>query len=285
MLVPNSKKRHPEFDLEEARKVFVKAGADKDLCGERITSPYHLFAVETLRDRHAVRSGVPVPTDVFVMGKGEAPRRDCTKIGGKPYWPANRPWPRKPDDNPYRFLAQFNFVDSKDLFPNLPGDVLLIFADDGEDWYWDPAQAIFEWMPLGLDYQEEFPPSLTSKYEGRFFGAIHRTADYPAFIQPYWKVPPELFEVGIQRLPLLDATKIGGVGYDPVNQPPTPGLFLCRMASIQPEPFMPFPWVNDPNPVDLKRIYSPDNEICIWDMRGICFFLQDDGTIITRVGS
>ena len=93
MLVPQSKKHQPEFDLAEARRVYAVAGIDKDIEGEAITSPHDLLSVEALRDRFALRVGRMVPADVFVFGKGEPPRPDCTQFGGKPYWPADRIWP------------------------------------------------------------------------------------------------------------------------------------------------------------------------------------------------
>ncbi|HEY2840509.1 MAG TPA: hypothetical protein VGJ26_15235, partial [Pirellulales bacterium] len=69
MLVRGSTKFHHEFDLEEARRQF--AGMSKTLSGEQVTSPWDLYAVEALRDRHQLRIGESYPADVFVFGKGE----------------------------------------------------------------------------------------------------------------------------------------------------------------------------------------------------------------------
>ena len=57
MLVRNSRKHQPEFDLEEAVHIYTRAGLDKVIRGEAITSPYELFCVETLRDRFSLRKG------------------------------------------------------------------------------------------------------------------------------------------------------------------------------------------------------------------------------------
>src|SRR6202022_84126 len=56
MLVHNSNRVHPEFELAEARRIFTEAGADQDLSGELISSPHDLFSVETLRDRYGLRT-------------------------------------------------------------------------------------------------------------------------------------------------------------------------------------------------------------------------------------
>jgi hypothetical protein len=172
MLVENSSKLHPELDFQEVRRLYVEAGLDKDIEGELITSPFDLFCVETLRDMHGLRYGDALPTDVFVFGKGEPPRRDCTKVGGLPYWPAGKPWPRTGDGTPYHFLAQFNFADSRDLITNLPGDVLLLLTDGPEEWTEDPDRLRFEWLPMGLEPCPEFAPPIPREFAGSFYAAI-----------------------------------------------------------------------------------------------------------------
>src|SRR5688500_15164236 len=103
MLARQSKRLHPEFDLAAARRAFAEAPGDPELRGEEITSPFDLFSVETLRDAYRLRTGAAIPADVFVFGKGEAPRRDGTKVGGLPYWPDGRPWPFNLRGEPYLF--------------------------------------------------------------------------------------------------------------------------------------------------------------------------------------
>ena len=43
MLNSKSKKLHPEFDLEEAKRIYAASQFDKDLEGALITSPHDLF--------------------------------------------------------------------------------------------------------------------------------------------------------------------------------------------------------------------------------------------------
>ncbi len=170
MLVQNSQKHQPEFDLLEARRVYREIDCAKHTGGSEITSPYHLFCVETIRDRSDLRRGREVPTDGFVFGKGEPPRRDCTQIGGKPFWPATREWPIDDAGNPYQFFAQINFADSTDFVRNLPGELLLMFVGVGDDWYFHPMQVRFEWVSLNAQPAAEFDPSLIANTGGPFFG-------------------------------------------------------------------------------------------------------------------
>ncbi|MBW3636973.1 MAG: DUF1963 domain-containing protein, partial [Armatimonadetes bacterium] len=151
--------------------------------GTSITSPFHIAVIEQLREE-VLREGEMAPrvaTDVFVFAQGEAPQREITKIGGLPYRAAGQPWPTF-QGRAMNFIAQFCFADSRDIAPNLPGDVLLIFGDD-ECIEWtddDPSAMAFEWVNLGetnLVGAEEIPRagwSLTP-----YYGEIHRTFDYP----------------------------------------------------------------------------------------------------------
>ena len=193
MLMPQSMKLHPEFDLEQAKHAYSVSGFDTNLEGELVTSPHDLFSVEVLRDRHALRRGTASPTDVFVFGKGEATRRDGTKVGGLPYWPADRRWPKDEAGTPYRFLAQFNFADSRDLLAELPGEVLLLLVQEGDDWLYEPDRIHFEWLPVGLTPIASFPPSWT-------VNVAHSSE--PSIARPTTRMRPKL-----RRSPEYGATR------------------------------------------------------------------------------
>ena len=47
----DSRKHQPEFDLAQARRIYSEVGLDKDIAGTHVTSPFHLFCVETLLPR------------------------------------------------------------------------------------------------------------------------------------------------------------------------------------------------------------------------------------------
>jgi Domain of unknown function (DUF1963) len=302
MLKQKSHRLHPEFDRDAACQTFgssIREFGNGELRGELITSPFDLYSVEELRDHQILRIGKPHPTDVFVFCKGEPSRRDCTKVGGLPYWPTNKRWPVDQSGKPYRFLAQFNFADSVDLFPNLPGDVLLLLVREGDDWLCDEDQIHFEWLPLGLDPVATFDSAQIAHSAGSFFGAIHRTADYPdasdraseTVIEAHW------------NLPILNGTKIGGLPHfiqgddvvkgsheivrsNPFNpretivikaRPARTG-FLCQLGSIQAEPGVPYPWANQVEPLDLDdSIYSDKNSVVFDDMGSIYIFRDDAG--------
>src|SRR5262249_3781899 len=151
----------------------------------------------------------------------------CTKVGGVPYWPKGRRWPTNSAGAPYRFVAQFNFADSRDLFSELPGDVLLLLAEDEKDWMWEPMRVRFEWLRLGLPTCPEFDESLIAEKAGPFFGVIYRSADYP-------DAEDKAYVLKVSQgwdLPILNATKIGGVPHFIQTGDQLPGEFLCQLGS------------------------------------------------------
>ncbi|HLK69933.1 MAG TPA: DUF1963 domain-containing protein [Bryobacteraceae bacterium] len=278
MIARGSQKLHPELDFAAARRVF-EAGAHEALEGELITSPYDVFSVEELRDIHGLREGQGFPADLFVFGKGESPRREATKVGGIPYWAADRPWPTDDEGSPLFFLAQFNFADSRDLFPTpLPGDVLLLLVEDPED-YLEPDLMRFEWLPLELPPVSHFDKSLMATTAGPFYGVIHRSADYPDSTER----ASDLEIRGRYNLPILNGTKIGGVPHWIQGGDDSESQFLCQLGSIQAAHQVPYPWVNQAESLGLefddRGIHGDSNSIVFGDMGSIYVFLDRDGSI------
>ena len=282
-----SRKAHDELDWRAVRKIYGEIGKRKDLEGEIIASPFHLFAVETLRNRYRLRYPAGIPTDVFVFAEGEPLRREVTKIGGLPYWPASRPWPRSRKGFPYLFIAQFCFADSRDLFKRLPGDVLLLFIPsqkEEEDFFGSLCGRLhFEWMQRGegrLIRESEIPERESLYQPPRLYGVIHRTADYPKSE----KRARHLEVRGEYRLSVLEATKIGGVArfIQPVARKER--RLLCQLCSVQPAPDLPYPWVNRKKRMtvdfDANGIYS--NEFTFGDMGSLYIFLNRDGSVSTE---
>jgi hypothetical protein len=278
MVVRGSQKLHPELDFAAARRVF-EAAAHGALTGQLITSPYDVFSVEELRDVHGLREGKALPADLLVFGKGESPRREATKVGGIPYWPADRPWPTDDEGAPLFFLAQFNFADSRDLFPtSLPGDVLLLLVEDPED-YLEPDLIQFEWLTLGLPPVSPFDESQMATTAGPFYGVIHRSADYPDATER----ATDLEVSQSYDLPILNGTKIGGVPHWIQGGDGSDDQFLCQLGSIQAAPQVPYPWVNQAESLGLefddRGIYGDSNSIVFGDMGSIYIFLDRDGSI------
>jgi hypothetical protein len=281
MLVENSSKTHPEFDLTAAAKLFADAESAGKLKGELITSPHDLFSVEHLRSRHELRIGRAIPTDVFVFGKGGPPRPDLTQVGGTPYWPRDREWPETEQSVPYLFLAQVNFTDSKDLFNDLPADVLLIFVKDRESFLYQANQFHFVWLPSGLQSisKADFAESLKAIDSGPFYGAIYRSADYPDALR-------RIDGISVREsynLPILTGTKIGGKPHFIQGGSGAKGEFLCQIGSIQAAPERPFPWVNSSAPLELgfseKGIHGEENQAVFDDMGSIYIFRNRSGRL------
>ena len=289
ILISPSRTLHPEIDYEEVARGFIAGGLDQKLAGELVTSPYDLFAVETLRDRHGLRTGRAVPTDVLVLGKGEAPRRDGTKIGGLPYWPAGRAWPNDAAGNPYRFLAQFNFADSHDLFDDLPGEVLLIFVGRGEGdqrgpdaWAAvEPPAVHLAWLPSGLEPIASVPPEWLAYPQHTFFGAIHRTADYLDAAE----MASNLDVRDSVCLPTIYGVKIGGLPHPVQDRDYRERGYqgrmrlLCQLSSIQCATDVPYPWVNEPAARYLWGADADSDTISFMDMGVLYIFQKPDGAM------
>jgi hypothetical protein len=281
MLKLDSTKIHDELDFDAVRQFYDNVELPKELEGHIVASPFHLYSVEMLRDKHDLRTSGGTPADAFVFAQGEPPRREVTKVGGLPYWPAEKPWPTTAEGKPCWFMAQLNFADSLDLLPELPGNLLSILTEDEESWLWDDLATVhFEWQTVkeqDLIAAEQFP---TFEHEYDYcdcYGVICRTTDYPEAAE----VALDL-EVGQSyNLAVLNATKIGGAPNFIQEDLGIPGTFLAQLASVQPAPHVPFPWVNRKEPYTLdfdeNGIYG--NQQTIGDMGSLYLFLQEDGSI------
>jgi hypothetical protein len=281
VLSSSSTKIHDELDIVALQRIYEQACLQEELEGEIISSPYDLYAVETLRDRHRLRASNGIATDAFVFAEGESPKRHVTKVGGLPYWPADQPWPTTNDGSAMRFMAQFNFADSLDLFPQLPGDILLIVTEDEDSWcFGDLSTMHVVWQTVKdqkLITRQEFP-SLEYEYEHfDCYGVIYRTADYPESAE----TAERLKVGGNYNLAVLACTKIGGVPDQLIRNQTLPGIFLAQLGSIQPASLVPYPWVNREAPYDLgyeeNGIYA--HQQTIGDMGSLYLFLNDDGSV------
>jgi hypothetical protein len=235
MTLLRSPRVHPTLSPEGLREAFEgKAGA-AGWAGGWISSPHHLLAVELERERVGVPEGAGVPTDIFLWGQGEPKDRTLTKVGGLPYWPFEKAWPVG-EDGELVFLAQFNFVDSKDLVGELPGDLLLLFSDARFSWAeGNRAGLVPMWVRLGTErliVERTLPKVKNPFFKG--YGVIHRAMDWAG-------------EGDGGRV--LDATKIGGVLKGARTGVPSDWKPLAQLGPIQPTAGLDFPWVNRPRPL------------------------------------
>lgn len=280
MIVRKSTKSHPELDMPAAAKAFAEYAAKTNLSGELVTSPFDLYSVETLRERHNLRVGQAFPTDIFVFGKGEPDDPSCTKVGGRPYWPAGQEWPRTPDGSPCHFLAQLNFTDSLDIIGrDLPGAVLLLLTDSQEDWLWGDKGLSFHWVSAEISPAKNLNVPSAIGSSGPFYGVIHRSADYP----DAGTAAHNLKVSQTWNLPVLNGTKIGGLPHFIQSSEDADDRFLCQLGSIQAAPYAPYPWVNRHDPLGLESdndgIYGDDNCAVFGDMGSVYLFIDDDGKV------
>ena len=280
MITRKTARLHSELDLSAARKAFSEHVTENELSGELVTSAWDLYSVETLRDHHDLRIGAPYPTDVFVFGKGEPDNPSCTKVGGLPFWPADQDWPTAPDGSLCRFLAQFNFADSTDIIDaDLPASVLLLLTDSEEDWIWGDEGLSFHWVSAGITPATNLDVPSAIGSSGPFYGAIHRSADYP-------ESTDAAYNLNVSQnynLPILNGTKIGGLPHYIQNGADTDDYFLCQLGSIQAAPYAPYPWVNKREPLGLEfnndGIYGDDNCAVFGDMGSIYLFIDKNGNV------
>lgn len=213
----------PLTDLEEARSV-----------GSTISAPRDVAFMEQFRRRLRSRGadlGPPTPVDLCVWKLGASDRPDVTKIGGVPFWPADCGWPHLDRRTPLTFVAQLCFADSRDILPNLPGDILSLFAV--EDDYSVPYTC---WHRLSTE--RLLPPRKMPKPGWPIepcHAVLHRTAEYPSLRWEHVKDAPYPLSVWARRF--SDGTKMGGT-------------WMVRGELLNPEAY------DDP---DLKREIEADH--------------------------
>jgi hypothetical protein len=251
---------HPAFDFAKWRTVFpietferkegphqfssTKKGDPLDLwkaTGTIISSPADLCEVELVRERVAKKRnlGRSVPVDTFIWRHGMPDKPYLTKIGGVPHREKSLPWPTDQKGKPYTFVAQFCFLDSRDIVSHkLPGDVMLVFFKDSNSYSGEPDDVRIEWASQTLKEpvskndcpKPGFPvPELA--------GEIYRCNEYPD--------SSEIFEQeGHNEAYLLAAsqsTKIGRETFVIQNDPRKRGQeFICALNSVQPSKKWPF---------------------------------------------
>ena len=258
---------------------------------DNLVSPITLAYIEQYRTRHKFdeQGWRSRPVDVIVWALGEPPKRHWTKIGGLPYRPADLVWPTiLPDDGPYpaksgepmTFLAQINFSESRDLFfPPLPGDVLLVFAED--DTFSRDEALHFEWYRLGIPEENLIAANdvaLPAWECVTCHGFYHRTVDY------FSDVPEECYYFPRSRAALLDASKIGGIPClvqsnleeFESEMHASNKQFLAQIRSLYPPTNQYYPWLNQYEPLSECR---KDFTLELSDDGSIYLFIDQEGQI------
>jgi hypothetical protein len=227
-----------------------------------------------------------VPCDVFVWGRGKAPDPRMTRVGGVPFLPRHVTWPTI-QGCVSTFLCQFDFTDSHDLVPKLPGDLLLVFVRALESLWEDSGQAdeelAFVWVAndeTDIITRREIPKATHPFAFVEAWGVRHRTVDMPR-----WLGRDELTDFhGGEWLPVMQATKIGGVPYD--SQPSTrrlPTGYLCQLVTVHPRRGVAWPWVDVRPRIGKFAPINERNELMIGDVGELTLRCTAKGKLKARI--
>jgi hypothetical protein len=206
---------------------------------------------ETVREH--VSFGPAVPADVFLLAVGEAPTRDCTKIGGLPYWPCNRVWPQSRAGEPLPFLAQFCLHDSLDIVGSVPEDMLLLFGDKN-----NPSTIVAKWQSLScgskLLTRKEMPVKPVTPC---FYGTRWRTENYPnaTYSDPV-RLPDGNTVSELWFVCQLLGMQIGTHPYFPKwDTPPIiTERVVCSLSAVFPIPNLDWPFMNRALPLTAEEV-------------------------------
>lgn len=244
---------------------------------ERVGSIFNIWSNKTLRERFFGEANEEKQeADIFVWGRGEPTNKASTKFAGTPIYHEGIP-------HNLGYVGQLSLGDSNDLIlKSIPGDLLVIWSDD-EFPYGEIECRLVKGSEIEIN--ENIPICAAVKHLEPFYGVRYRTWD------PNWKrsdLSAEYELVGhfgprLFRLWPWDATKVGGI---PSNRDLCkPGnLFLGQLNSIQAEPEVEFPWVNQREPLPVSNAKgngysSQSNSFSFGDMGRLSFLLDDNGCV------
>ncbi|MEZ5940032.1 MAG: DUF1963 domain-containing protein [Planctomycetaceae bacterium] len=293
---------HPQLDLEAWLKrlpyeTFETVNYGDEIrrrvpSGQIISSPNDLCCVEGIRRRVRQKHdlGKSVPVDLFVWSDEPPKQPYLTKLGGIPHREADKPWPTSPEGVPYTFVAQFCFLDSTDITPKTPGEVLLVFFRYAKShWNRTPGDVVIEWSSSILTNplkRGDMPtPAFTVP---ELSGVLVRYQEYPGTGTLFHELghgEPWLLET-------TQATKIGPEthfiqGRPEWDEQPKPRL-LCTLSALHMryrfDPHNRWPLVNRES---LSKEEISQNPISDWgryrmmfaDSGCMYFFIDSEGKI------
>lgn len=202
------------------------------------------------------------------------------EVGGRPFWPADTPWPTLPSGSPSYFLAQFNFADSEDIVGQSVAEaVLVVVANSLDDWLCDQDSLSFYWIDREITQVAKLEVPSAIGAAGPFFGAVRRTEDYPDAYDAAYKTKVDQS----YNLDTINGTKIGGTPHFIQSDSADERIFLCQLGSIQAAPDVIYPWVNQRAQLilgfDGDGIYHESNCAVFNDMGTIYFFADEEGNV------
>lgn len=272
---------HFRFDMELAKRQFAPLeSTTRPLVGKHITSPWDLYSVEMLRDRHRVRQGKTFPSDLIVWGLGEPENLAATKVGGRPYWPKCEPWPISKKGEPYRFFAQMNFADSLELFEQeLPANILTILLHPRHSLFGASNWMEFYWVSDQLEPNLAIDVPVVVENAGPFWATLHRSADYLEMVDQLNAIPAD----GSNNLPVANGSKISGCPHFIHGSGHWETTFLGQIATIHAARDVPYPWVNHESPIPedfgSEATEARHEGFYIGDFGSFYFFMGQDGRV------
>lgn len=250
-----------------------------------ITGPKDTAILLQLRDEFSLPdlAQTSAACDLFTFALGQAPDPRVTRIGGRPFWTSDQPWPADAAGRPMMFIAQLCFADSHDLgLPRTPGDVLSIFmpVDDDGDYEWFAHEDFrFVWQNSGApDRSDQLEMPMHARPVTAVYGTRLRTLDFDLGCRSYdWLDEHE----DAVRCAIIEGTKIGGLPFWQDEAAAVTGDYLGSLSSVSVGEECVWPFVNAQK--ISRESDKTDNCLMIGDGGVINIFLDDDGAVTATV--
>lgn len=256
----DSKRRHPVFDLRHWESEFPLSKTEERLSGW-IDHPCELALREQVLQQVKRKEdlGPCVPADVFVWAITQVTHQAwLTRLGGRPYRPKGKPWPRDEDGIPLKFLGQINFADSKDILPcKLPGDIAQLFGTyEGGNVLPAFGSVVLEWSSMDISDPEDgkgmpWSGELPFCYQG----VVHRTTQYIDHEIAEAAFEAGGYEGGGHGVYSMQATSISTYAEMPQYWPFEPGdgnILIATLSSF----YLRGKWPLCDVPQSLEKVYA-----------------------------
>ena len=243
-----------EFNLSDWEDKFDRP---QNLRVNGIYGPHDALTSLAIRDSasESVRFGKAVETDVFLLSTGPPENLARSLIGGVPYWPEQREWPRDRDGRFIPFLAQFDFRGSRDIV-NAEGDILLVFADVTSP---DRAYSL-AWQSVDTKIKLIEPQAVpVSNNLPCYFGTKWRICNFPDYtnldknsgastirLKDGSRVREAYFAFTLMGMQIGDSPFIAPGLEDDLDQM----TIVCSLCGIAPFMGVEYPFVNRKAPLD-----------------------------------